>query len=157
MPRSDPGTTTSTLGRSRDSLLSRRFNGGVTSLWHAACIVAVLQGCVILKGPWTLRQNSPPEEFMVSPKDQILLDTEVQSVLVGFRDEDADPLFFTWIIDGRVADPSDIATFVDVNDPLLYFSTFRARRAQLETASQVSVIVTDGEDAVRVTWQVVNP
>jgi len=112
---------------------------------------------LILRGPWGVRKNSPPEEFMVSPRDRIVLDTELQSVLVGFRDEDAEPLFFTWVLDGRPADVADVSTFVDASDPLLYYSSFQARRSVLAEIATVSVIVTDGEDAVRVTWQVEVP
>lgn len=94
---------------------------------------------------------------MVSPRSEIVLNQEVQSVLVGFRDEDGDALFFTWILDGNTAAAQDVTTFSDVNDPLLTFSTFRARRDALAEVSEVQVIITDGEDASRITWRVVQP
>lgn len=127
------------------------------TLWHAACICLCLSGCLILRGPWGVRKNSPPEEFMISPRDRIVLDTELQSVLVGFRDEDGDPLFFTWVIDGRPADVTDVSTFVDPNDPLLFYSSYQARRSALLDVSSVSVLVTDTEAMVQVSWQVEVP
>ncbi|TVQ90079.1 MAG: hypothetical protein EA397_14100 [Deltaproteobacteria bacterium] len=126
-------------------------------MWRAACILLLTTGCLITKGPWTVRTNSPPEEFMINPRDEIRLDNEVQSVIVGFRDDDGDPLFFTWIIDGNPADPSDVTSFIDTNDPLLHYSTFRARRAVLNHGQLIEVIVTDGQDAVRVSWRTVQP
>ena len=126
-------------------------------VWRAACILLLTTGCLITKGPWTVRTNSPPEEFMINPRDEIRLDNEVQSVIVGFRDDDGDPLFFTWIVDGSPADPNDVTSFIDTNDPLLHYSTYRARRAVLNHGQLVEVIVTDGEDAVRVSWRTVQP
>jgi hypothetical protein len=126
-------------------------------LWHAACTGLALSGCLIVKGPYSIRRNSPPEEFMVNPRARIVLDLEVQAVLVGFRDDDAQPLFFTWVLDGRQADAADVSTFVDTSDPFLYYSTFRARREALAEVETVQVFVTDGADAARVTWQVEVP
>lgn len=148
-----PQTSSPTRKICRRSLLS----WGIPGVWHAACICLLASGCLITKGPWRMATNSPPEEFMISPRDEIRLDNEVQSVVVGFRDEDGDPLFFTWIVDGRPADPSDVTSFIDSNDPLLHYSTFRARRDTLSHGDIVQVIVTDGEDAVRVSWSVVQP
>jgi hypothetical protein len=129
----------------------------LSTWWHAACIALLASGCIILKGPYKIQRNSPPEEFMVNPRASIVLDTELQAVLVGFRDLDGDLLVFQWLLDGRPAEAADVTTFVDAEDPLLHYSSFRARRAALDDVTAVQVFVTDGEDAARVTWQVVRP
>lgn len=157
MPRSGAEPRLSHRGPLPRSSASNLVERVAWRAWHAACIALLASGCIILKGPYKIQQNSPPEEFMVNPRANIVLDTELQAVLVGFRDLDGDPLFFQWVLDGRPADAADVTTFVDADDPLLHYSSFRARRTALAEVTAVQVFVTDGEDAARVTWQVVRP
>ncbi|MFT7520409.1 MAG: hypothetical protein ACI9MC_002555, partial [Kiritimatiellia bacterium] len=75
----------------------------------------LLPGCLWVRGGWTIKTNSPPQEFFVSPRDEVIVDTQ-QAVWVQFKDSDEDQLIFTWLVDSNPARSEDVHTWPDATD-----------------------------------------
>ncbi len=122
------------------------------------CIPLLMTGCIIIRGGWTVRTNSPPEVLLVEPLDVIVLDTERQAVTVQFTDPDEEALVFTWLIAGNPIDQADVETFSSRSDgPIVWTSRAFVRLPVAADGDQVTCLVTDGEDVSRVDWTVEVP
>lgn len=125
--------------------------------WHILCIPLMATGCIWVRGGWTVRQNSPPAELLVEPRDELLLDNEEKSVMVRFRDDDNERVFFSWFVDDNRANEADVTDSSQVmNDVTVYESVLKVRRTS-PAPLEIRCIATDGTAVTQVSWTVVTP
>jgi hypothetical protein len=115
-------------------------------------------GCLIVRGGWTVITNLPPTEVYVTPRDVLVMDTEEQRALVQFQDPDGQTLIFTWLIDNEPVFGDDVETFQTATpEGALWSSRLIVRRQSVTEDSEVTVLVTDLEALVSVSWRVEVP
>lgn len=144
---------TSSKAKSRIPSVKRRELAARAG-WHVACMMG-LQGCPYLLPVWVPVNRPPAIVQPATPTDLVfVLDGEVNSVTVLARDEDGDPLTFSWFppagsewnaVDGSTAEG-------------LYFSTFSLTERNPDLDRETIVLaVSDGQVETLRTWTILLP
>lgn len=84
----------------------------------------------------------------------IVLDNETAIILVQARDDDEEPIVFTWIVGDRRPATEDVLTFPETtSDGTLWLSRLTVHRDQMVPNSTVLCLISDGEAGSTFEWR----